>query len=264
MFGEQVLPKDIFYRMLANVIDWVFFMETNGWVKLHRSFLKWEWYGNVNTKVLFLHLIISANHEDAKWQGITIKRGQLITSVAKLAKEVGLTVRCTRVALSHLKMTNEVTNQSTSSYTILTLQNYEVYQESDKPNDKRVTNQRQTSDNKQECKNEKNITVLNTVHKSKDLRVDAIIEMFKTKFNKLPVDKKPRFIAYTFSKAILTFISKVEDVRPDLTYEVMVDKAFGYYISKYPDIQPEYIDTVYRYAKQLLAAQLLKIKPQTL
>jgi len=249
---------------LANVIDWVFFMQTNGWVKLHRDFLNWEWYGNVNTKVLFLHLIISANHEDAKWQGVIIKRGQLLTSVAKLAKEVGLTVRCTRVALSHLKMTNEVTSQSTASFTIVTLKNYEAYQQSDKPNDKRVTNQRQTDDNKQECKNEKNITVLNTVHKSKDLRVDAIIDMFKTKFQKLPVDKKPRFIAYTFSKAIRTFISKVEGTRPDLTYDVVVEKAFGYYISKYPDIQPEYIDTVYRYAKQLFADQLLKINSTTL
>ena len=231
---------------------------------MYRSFLKWEWYSDINTKVIFLHLLLVANHEDTKWRGIIIKRGQHITSSSKLAKEVGLTRQQTRTSLDKLSLTNEITTSSTNNYTVITISNYLKFQQvtSEKLTDQPA--KQPTSNHKQEYKEIKNITVLNTVHKSKDLQVDAIIEMFKTKFNKTPVDRKPRFIAYTFSKAIRTFISKVEDVRPDLTYDVMVEKAFGYYISKYPDIQPEYIDTVYRYAKQLLAAQLLKIKPQTL
>lgn len=240
-----------------------FFMETNGWVKIHRKLLDWEWFDDSETFKLFIYILLSVNHEDRKWRGIVIKAGQMVTSYSKLSIRLGVSVRSIRTRLNYLKSTGEVTSQNTNRYTVLTVNRYIDYQTNDKPADSQATSKRQANDNKQELKELKN-TVLNTVHKSKDLRVDAIIEMFKTKFNKTPVDRKPRFIAYTFSKAIRTFISKVEDVRPDLTYDVMVEKAFGYYISKYPDIQPEYIDTVYRYAKQLLAAQLLKIKPQTL
>ena len=235
-------------------------METNGWVKIHRKLLDWEWFDDSETFKLFIYILLSVNHEDRKWHGIVIKAGQMVTSYSKLAKELRLTPQSTRTRLEWLKSTGEITYQSTNKYGVVTVNNYLDYQTTNTLANSQVTVKQQSTNNKQELKNEKNITVLNnTVHKSKDLRVDAIIEMFKTKFGKTPVDRKPRFIAYTFSKAIRTFISKVESTRPDLTYDVMVEKAFGYYISKYPDIQPEYIDTVYRYAKQLFAAQLLKI-----
>ena len=48
-------------------------MENTGWIKLHRKFLKWEWYSDINTKSLFLHLLLTANHKDKQWQGITVK-----------------------------------------------------------------------------------------------------------------------------------------------------------------------------------------------
>ncbi len=50
-----------------------------GWIKLHRQFINWEWYKDINTCKLFLHLILSANHKDKKWRSKMIKRGQLIT-----------------------------------------------------------------------------------------------------------------------------------------------------------------------------------------
>ena len=50
-----------------------------GWIKLHRKILDWEWYDDINTKVLFLHLLLTANHEEQKWRGKIIERGQLIT-----------------------------------------------------------------------------------------------------------------------------------------------------------------------------------------
>ena len=40
-----------------------------GWIKLHRQILDWEWYDDINVKVLFLHLLLTANYEDKKWQG---------------------------------------------------------------------------------------------------------------------------------------------------------------------------------------------------
>ena len=50
--------------------------ENQGWIKLHRKFLKWEWYDDINTSRFFLHCLFRANHKDKKWRGTMIKRGQ--------------------------------------------------------------------------------------------------------------------------------------------------------------------------------------------
>ena len=59
--------------------------ENQGWIKLHRKFLKWEWYDDINTSRFFLHCLFRANHKDKKWRGTMIKRGQFISSLSKLA-----------------------------------------------------------------------------------------------------------------------------------------------------------------------------------
>ena len=126
----------------------------NGYIKLFRQMTEWEWYKEPNTKAVFLHLLIMANHAPGRWQGIEIDRGQHLTSIKKLAKETGLSERNVRTALNHLKSTNEVTSKTTSRWTLLTVENYEKYQGdvpegdkvSDKVSDKQVTKSRQGSD----------------------------------------------------------------------------------------------------------------------
>ena len=137
-------------------------MYIDGYIMLHRSILNWEWYGDVNTKTLFIHLLLTVNHKDQKWQGIVIKRGQRVCSIEKLSQEIRLTIRQTRTALQHLKSTNEVTCHSTPKYTLITVNNYDKYQsmtnrttnkrqttdtQNDKQSDNQATNCRQTTDN---------------------------------------------------------------------------------------------------------------------
>lgn len=123
-------------------------MLKNGYIKLHRRILDWEWYHDVNTKVVFLHLLLTANIKDEKWKGEEIKRGSRIASYSSLSKELGLSVQSIRTALEHLKSTGEVTIQSTAKYSIVTVLNYNAYQ---KVTDKSTDNQHaiQQSSNKQ-------------------------------------------------------------------------------------------------------------------
>ena len=40
-----------------------------GWIKLYSKFLEWEWYTDVNTKAVFIHLLLTANYEQKKMEG---------------------------------------------------------------------------------------------------------------------------------------------------------------------------------------------------
>jgi hypothetical protein len=119
-------------------------MNDIGWIKLHRKLIDWEWYKDVNTFKLFLHLLLKANTETKKWQGQTINRGQLITSLKNLSHETGLTEKEVRTAISKLEKTKEVGKQTTSVNTTLTILNYDLYQSMGKPTDKQKANEGQS------------------------------------------------------------------------------------------------------------------------
>lgn len=116
------------------------------YIKLHRSILEWEWYRNINTKVLFIHMLLKANWKEGKFEGKVIPRGSFVSSVPKLAEETELTVREVRTGISHLKTTGEVTCKSYSKFTVFTVKNYDAYQVSDAQNDRQATDKRHSND----------------------------------------------------------------------------------------------------------------------
>jgi len=119
---------------------------STGWIKLHRQLLEWEWYDDINTSRLFVHLMLTANHKDNNWRGIQIKRGSRLTSLDKLSSETNLSVSKIRTAIKKLISTNEIASKSHSQHTVFTMINYDMYQDDDKENDKPVTNESQTND----------------------------------------------------------------------------------------------------------------------
>lgn len=100
----------------------------SGWVADHRKVKYWEWYKTPHMYHLFSHLIREANICDAKWRGIEIKRGQLVTGRKKLSEDTGISEQSIRTCLNRLKSTNEITIKPTSKYSIITICNYDSYQ----------------------------------------------------------------------------------------------------------------------------------------
>jgi hypothetical protein len=213
-------------------------MLTNGFISLHRSLLKWEWYDDINTTRLFIHLLLTVNHYDETWRGIKIMRGQILTSTAKLSRETRLSVRQIRVAMTHLISTNEVTIKTTPQHTVITISQYDKYQrvtnkmtEERQTNDKAVTNERQLSNKANKANKEiNNNSVDFSCPEDIRLTVDEFIEYRRLKKSpmnsnsvKLLLQKLASFTDdYEIQKQILnesmingwTGIFKPKDVQP--------------------------------------------------
>ena len=101
-----------------------------GFIKLYRQVMKWEWYDDANTFRLFIHLLLKANYEDAQWRGLTIKRGQLFTSIGHLSHELKISNKAIRIALDKLTKTKEVASKGASNGTMITICKYDSYQSS--------------------------------------------------------------------------------------------------------------------------------------
>ena len=161
-----------------------------GFIKIDRGILDWEWYSDINTTRLFIHLILKANWKDGRFEGIEVPRGSLVTSTNKLSKETGLTVREVRTALKHLEMTHEVTSKGHSKFTVITVKNYCLYQNNDMVSDKQVTSKRQASDKQ-----------ATTIEESKKVRREEI----KKRVSKDTPKETPEDIIsqYDFSEAMV-------------------------------------------------------------
>lgn len=118
----------------------------DGWVKIFRNLINWEWYDDIYVKVVFLHLIITANYEEKIWHGIHIKRGQVLTSRKHLSEDLKLSEQQVRTALKKLEKTKEITINTTNKYTLVTIENYDFYQErGDKTTNSLTSNQPATN-----------------------------------------------------------------------------------------------------------------------
>ena len=132
----------------------------SGWIKIHRKFLDWEWFNKSEAVHLFIYLLLKANHKDASWQGMKVKRGEFISSLGKISSDTGISLQTLRTLLKKLESTNEIEVKSTNKFTTVTICKYDSYQDETEDTNKQLTNNQQTT-NKQlttnkNDKNEKN------------------------------------------------------------------------------------------------------------
>lgn len=100
----------------------------NGYIRLHRAITAWEWYDDVNTFKVFLHLLLTCNWQEKKWRGHTIYPGQRVVSLATLADETKLSVRTIRTVLEHLISTQSVTKSKIGKTSLISITNWNKYQ----------------------------------------------------------------------------------------------------------------------------------------
>lgn len=103
--------------------------EKTTYIRLDRNIINWKWWYDHNTLIVFLFLLIRANIHDNGFSGQTIRRGQVCTSLPTLSNSTGLTIQQVRTAIKHLKSTGEITSKAFSKYQVITIVNYDKYQD---------------------------------------------------------------------------------------------------------------------------------------
>lgn len=119
-----------------------------GWIKLHRKILNWQWYNDINVKVVFLHLLLTACYSSAGAYGFKLNAGQLITTRKKLSAELNLSEQQIRTALKKLEKSEDICIKSTNKFMLITVVNYTVYQDTDFSSNQQITN-KQPANNQQ-------------------------------------------------------------------------------------------------------------------
>lgn len=109
------------------------------YIKLSRKITEWEWYSDINVSRLFIHLLISVNWKDGRFQGVEIPRGSMATSYNSLADQTGLSVMQIRTAVKKLNLTGEITVKQHPKFSVITVNNYNTYQSDNKVNNTDVT-----------------------------------------------------------------------------------------------------------------------------
>lgn len=203
----------------------------NGWIKLHRKIVDWEWFTSPSTLQLFIYLLLRANKEDKKWRGILIKRGQLVTSVATISEETKLSTQQVRTSLNRLKSTNEITSKTTNRFTLVTVCKYESYQPYEEveqqtkqqalqqTNNKQITNKQQQLKNNKNIRNNKKESILTNVRIDEKVTDAPVVATTTTDDMELRKEK--------FYQSLVPYVAKYGKDMVRAFYDYWTEKTYG-------------------------------------
>lgn len=157
----------------------------NGYIKIHRKMLDWEWYRDANTFRLFFHLLLIANWEDSRYMGMVIPRGSCVVGRQKLSLDLGMSERSVRTSLEHLKSTNEITIKTTNKFSVVTITKYDDYQSliDEKRPAKRPTISPSADHPSTTSKEIKNIKNINNINKENEMTKKIELPFSSEKFS---------------------------------------------------------------------------------
>jgi hypothetical protein len=170
----------------------------SGWIKIHRKL----WSNPISRRPeyawLWITLISLANHSDSSfiWNGRRqkLRRGQLLTGRKALSAKTGISQSSVYRILKYLENEQQIEQHKTSKFTVITVINYDEYQQGEQQCEQQMNNRWTTDEqqmntyknNKKNNKNEKKeIYNLSWFRKNKD----RIITEVKGKYPNKNVEK---------------------------------------------------------------------------
>lgn len=170
---------------------------TDGYIKLWRKSLDGDMIKNHKLWVFWTWCLMKASHKVHKltlgFQEIKLMPGEFVFGMYSASKELNMSVRNIRTILNSLKKHKNLTVKTTNKYSVITIMNWGIYQENnnaaDSQNDKPLTGYRQTTDNKQECKE----------CKEEEKEIDTNVSTKKT------VSTKPKRVMISYTQEFENF-----------------------------------------------------------
>jgi hypothetical protein len=152
-------------------------MSNQGWIRIHRKILDNPIISKPDYLSVWVVLLLLANHQEHSFiwnnEKQTCKRGQILTGRKELSRKTGVNENKIERILKYLKSEQQIEQQTTTKFRLITIKNYQAYQDSEQQNEQQVNNKRTTDEqqvntnkNDNNYKNEKNENII-----SKDIQV---------------------------------------------------------------------------------------------
>lgn len=143
--------------------------EKSGWVKLHRKMLDNPIImKDAEHLAVWMYLLLNATHAEYpalfKGKKIMLQPGQLITGCISIGNQLSISESKVRRTLNDFISDGQIDRQTSNKNSLITVLNWDVYQNFDGQNDSQVTDKRRTTDGQlttnkknKNVKNEKNV-----------------------------------------------------------------------------------------------------------
>jgi hypothetical protein len=96
---------------------------SSGFVIFNKKSKDWMWYSSNTHLAIYLKLMIEVNYEDRKWQNLTIKKNQILTSIEHLSLLLSTPKTTLKRILKDFEESGDITVETTNKYTLITLNN---------------------------------------------------------------------------------------------------------------------------------------------
>lgn len=131
-----------------------------GWIKMYRKLLDNPIASDLELMGFLTWSLLKANHKPnsiyINKQKVEIQRGQFVTSTEGISKKFNVSRSKAYRMISVMESEHILKHESTTKYTVITINNYDEYQELETQKDIRKTSKRQQKDTNKNDKNEKN------------------------------------------------------------------------------------------------------------
>ena len=160
-----------------------------GWIKFHRKILDNPIVcKDSDTLSIWVYLLLNATHVQMpilfKGKRTILKEGQLVTGILSISKKLNIDKNKVQRTLKLFENDKQIEQQTSNQNRLVTILNWNAYQNSEKQNDKPVINEWETDDkrvitnkNVKNIKNDKNVRIT-TVSDSCGDDLQEVIEFY--------------------------------------------------------------------------------------
>jgi hypothetical protein len=135
----------------------------DGYIKLYRKSIENGWLKNGDLWRFWCYCLLKATHKKTTvvvgWQQIELEPGQFIFGRRVAAEDLGMSERKIRTCHHALETMENVTSKTTNKFSIISIVNWDIYQQTeyqnDQQNDQQATSRRPAGDHIQEHKNKR-------------------------------------------------------------------------------------------------------------